>query len=74
MLNGLQSCQRLSSSPQFGAPAKSEEDVKVVSDELQKQYEKVLAGVKDFGNKSVKVCSKMFVLLMSRVMACWCRC
>ena len=45
----------MSSSPQFGTPVKSEEDVKTVTDELQKQYEKVLTGVKDFTKKSVKV-------------------
>ena len=52
----------MSSSPQFGTPVKSEEDVKMVTDELQKQYEKVLTGVKDFTKKSVKVFYNMYNL------------
>jgi len=70
LLNSLQTCQQMSSSPQFGTPVKSEEDVKMVTDELQKQYEKVLTGVKDFTKKSVKwmtVCLEMEKQLLSDV-------
>ena len=59
LLNGLQACQRQISSPkQFATipdTVKVEEDIKAVTEELQKQYERSLRAVKDFANKAVKV-------------------
>ena len=57
MLNGLQACQQHFSSPkQFVTDSvKAEEDVKSVTEELQRQYEKCFHAVKNFASKSVKV-------------------
>ena len=59
LLNGLQACQRQISSPkQFATipdTVKVEEDIKTVTEELQKQYERSLRAMKDFANKAVKV-------------------
>ena len=56
MLNGLQSCEQMTATPnQFGGPSVQLGDVKNVADELQRQYEKTLRCVKDFTKKSVKV-------------------